>query len=60
MISIRLSRYAPIAWHGNYHLLLLLKRNLRDLAMNARIDWTVSWDQVPAKDKGMLYDIVRR
>lgn len=27
--------------------------------MNARIDWTVSWDQVPAKDKGMLYDIVR-
>jgi hypothetical protein len=36
-----------------------LQRNLRDLALNARIDWTVPWDQVPAKDKAMLYDVVR-
>ena len=59
MISIRPSRYALMAWYGSHHSLFSPQRNLRDLTMNARIDWTVPWDQVPAKDKGMLYDVVR-
>jgi hypothetical protein len=34
------------------------QRNLRDLAMNARINWEVPWAQVPAKDKAKLFEVV--
>jgi uncharacterized protein YqfA (UPF0365 family) len=36
-----------------------LQRNLRDLAMNARINWEVPWAQVPARDKARLFEVVR-
>lgn len=34
------------------------QRNLRDLAMNARINWEVPWAQVPARDKAKLFEVV--
>ena len=34
------------------------QRNLRDLMMNARINWEVPWAQVPARDKAKLFEVV--
>jgi hypothetical protein len=39
-------------------LMFFLQRNLRDLAMNARINWEVPWAEVPARDKAKLFDVV--
>jgi hypothetical protein len=37
---------------------ILLQRNLRDLMLNARINWEVCWAKIPCKDKGILFEIV--
>jgi hypothetical protein len=39
---------------------LVVQRNLRDLTMNARINWEVPWAQVPARDKAKLFEVVSR
>ncbi|KAF7975568.1 hypothetical protein HWV62_9265 [Athelia sp. TMB] len=35
------------------------KRAIRDLALNAGIEWEVSWRDVPSSKKAMLYDVCR-
>ena len=35
-----------------------MQRNLRDLTLNARINWEVPWAQVPARDKAKLFEVV--
>ena len=37
---------------------LIHQRNLRDLTLNARINWEVPWAQVPARDKAKLFEVV--
>jgi hypothetical protein len=34
------------------------QRNLRDLTLNARINWEVPWAQVPAREKAKLFEVV--
>ena len=36
----------------------MIQRNLRDLALNARINWEAPWAQVPARDKAKLFEVV--
>ena len=33
---------------------VIAQRNLRDLTMNARINWEIPWAQVPARDRATL------
>ena len=35
-----------------------MQRNLRDLVLNARINWEVPWAQVSARDKAKLFEVV--
>lgn len=38
--------------------LALVKRTLRDLVLQARINWEVQWSEVPAASKAQLYAVV--
>jgi hypothetical protein len=40
------------------HALDVEQRNLRDLTLNARINWEVPWAQVPAREKAKLFEVV--
>ena len=37
----------------------MFKRNVRDLALNARINWEVPWKQIPVDQKASLFEVVR-
>jgi hypothetical protein len=39
---------------------VIAQRNLRDLTMNARINWEIPWAQVPARDRATLFEVVRQ
>jgi hypothetical protein len=54
--AIQVSRYQKCTVQRE--LIWVLQRNLRDLAMNARINWEVPWAQVPARDKARLFEVV--
>jgi len=50
-----------VRWESSMNILLTklkIKRNLRDLMLNARINWERRWADVPLKDKALLFDVV--
>ncbi|KAJ7879219.1 hypothetical protein B0H14DRAFT_2566823 [Mycena olivaceomarginata] len=36
------------------------KRNVRDLVLNARINWELPWKRIPVQQKASLFDIARK
>jgi hypothetical protein len=37
-----------------------LQRSVRDLVHNARLNWELSWREIPPRDKATLYEVVSR
>ncbi|KAJ7232993.1 hypothetical protein B0H12DRAFT_1239481 [Mycena haematopus] len=45
--------------HQDYEQYKSIQRAVRDLALNARINWELPWKQIPVQQKSTLFDVAR-